>query len=80
MNINRNAIAVVIVLAGAAGYGLYRLGLDRGAQTTAATAGAAPATPMPVTAPGAGSDAAAWRQSQHPYSSVAPAKCPIPTR
>jgi len=54
MNINRTAVAVVVVLAVAAGYGLYRLGLDRGAQTIAATTVAAPATPKPVTAPAGG--------------------------
>jgi len=72
MNINRTAVAVVVVLAVAAGYGLYRLGMDRGAQTVAATTVAAPATPMPVTTPGAGSDAASGKKVLYWHDPMVP--------
>jgi len=72
MNINRTAVAVVLVLAVAAGYGLYRLGLDRGAQTIAAATVAAPATPMPVTAAGTGSDAAKGKKVLYWHDPMVP--------
>jgi len=71
MNINRNAIAVVIVLAGAAGYGLYRFGLDRGAQSITATTVAAPAT-APATAPAAGSGTAAGKKVLYWHDPMVP--------
>ena len=72
MNINRTAVAVVVVLAVVAGYGLYRLGLDRGAQTSAASV-AAPAMPMPVTAPaGGGSEAAVGRKVLYWHDPMVP--------
>jgi len=67
MNINRNAIAVVIVLAGAAGYGLYRFGLDRGAQSITATTVAAPAT-----APATGSGTAAGKKVLYWHDPMVP--------
>ena len=67
MNINRNAIAVVIVLAEAAGYGLYRFGLDRGAQSITATTVAAPAT-----APATGSGTAAGKKVLYWHDPMVP--------
>jgi Cu(I)/Ag(I) efflux system membrane fusion protein len=72
MNMNRTAIVVAVVLAAAAGYGLYRLGLDRGAQTSHATTVAAPATPMPAKAPGAGGEAAAGKKVLYWHDPMVP--------
>jgi Cu(I)/Ag(I) efflux system membrane fusion protein len=72
MNINRTAVAVVVVLAVAAGYGLYRLGVDRGTQTSAASV-AATVTPMPVTSPAAGGgEAAAGRKVLYWHDPMVP--------
>ncbi len=71
MNINRSAVATAVVLAIGAGYGLYRLGLDRGAQTAAASV-AAPALPMPVTAPAGGENAAAGKKILYWHDPMVP--------
>ena len=49
MNTNRLAIAAAVALAIAGGgYGLYRLGLDRGMQSSAANHAATSGTPTPI--------------------------------
>ena len=74
MNTNRLAIAAAVALAIAGGgYGLYRLGLDRGMQSSAATHAATSAAPTPIGAPApTGTDAATGRKVLYWHDPMVP--------
>ena len=73
MNINRLAIAAAVALAiGAGGYGLYRLGLDRGMQSSAATQTQNAATPLPIGATATGATDATGRKVLYWHDPMVP--------
>jgi len=73
MKINRLVVMLVALVIGAGGYGLYRQGLDRGAQVNAAATAAAPVAPMPIGAQPTGStESAAGRKVLYWHDPMVP--------